>query len=420
MSVEMSTYLPLSVVMFLQYAIWGAWCPVLAARLLGPLKMTGKQTGWIYATLPLACMFAPLVAGQMADKYFNAEWILAVMHLVGAVLLFVASRTEKFGSLFLVMLLYSICYAATLPLANAVLFAHVKDIPTQGLVFIWAPIAWALVGYCLTGWRMLRKGEGDGSDCLTFGALLSVVMVAACFLLPATAPTAAAGQAAATAQGEATPLVKALSHLGQFDFLLFFVTSMFVSGMMQFYFLGSAQFMMNLGISGKAVPASMASAQVAQTIATYFLLGLCLSKVGFHWTLTIGAASWLLMYVAYVLGKPKALVLAVQPLHGLAYVLFIIVGQIFAGAVGADAPSSMQALILAATVGVGMFLGTQLAGIAMDKFSSAGQFLWRKIWLIPLGVMLVSTLVMAFVFKGTVPEAKQAAPAPAAATTPAR
>jgi hypothetical protein len=165
--------------------------------------------------------------------------------------------------------------------------------------------------------------------------------------------------------------------------------------MMQFYFLGSAQFMMNLGISGKAVPASMASAQVAQTIATYFALSFLLAKYGYQWTLTIGAACWLLMYVAYVLGKPKALVLAVQPLHGLAYVLFIIVGQIFAGAVGADAPSSMQALIFAATVGVGMFLGTQLAGFAMDKFSSEGKFLWRKIWMIPLVVVLAGTVVMA-------------------------
>jgi MFS family permease len=71
MSVGSGIYIPLSVVMFLEYAIWGAWAPVLAARLLGPLKMSGKQTGWIYATLPLACMFAPLISGPLADKYFD-------------------------------------------------------------------------------------------------------------------------------------------------------------------------------------------------------------------------------------------------------------------------------------------------------------------------------------------------------------
>ena len=64
-------YTRLSALMFMEYAIWGAWAPVLAARLLGPLKMSGKQTGWIYATLPLACMVSPLLAGPLADKYVD-------------------------------------------------------------------------------------------------------------------------------------------------------------------------------------------------------------------------------------------------------------------------------------------------------------------------------------------------------------
>ena len=396
MSIGSNIYIPLSVVMFLEYAIWGAWAPVLASRLLGPLQMNGKQTGWIYATLPLACLFAPLISGQMADKYFDVKWILLVAQLAGAVLLFVASRTKKFGNLFLVMLLSSTCYAATLPLANSVLFAHVKDDPTRSLVFIWAPIAWALVGYFLSGWRTWRKGEGDGSDCLKLAAILSAIMAVSCLFLPPTAP----------AQSGGAPLASALAKLGQGDFLLFFITSIFVAGTMQFYFLGTAQFMMNMGISSKAVPASMASAQVAQAIGTYFALGFFLTKFGFQWTLAIGAAVWLLLYVAYAIGKPRMLIISVQPLHGLAYMLFIIVGQIFAGAVGADAPSSMQALIFMATVGIGMFLGTQLAGIVMDKCSIAGKFQWRKIWMVPLAIMLAGTVVMATIFKGKVPEAK--------------
>jgi MFS family permease len=408
MNVEPAIYVSLSVVMFLEFAIWGSWAPVLAARLLGPLKMNGKQTGWIYATLPLACMFAPFISGWLADKWFDAKWILAVAHLSGAVLLFLAARTGRFKPLFLVMLGYSTCFAATLPLVNTVLFAHVSDMSTQSLVFIWAPVSWALVGYFLSGWRLLRKGEGDGSDCLKLAAVLSLLMAIGCLFLPATAPAQAGG----------SPLINALGKLGQADFLIFFITSVFVSGTMQFYFLGSAQFMINMGISGKAVPASMAGAQVAQAVATYFALGFFLARFGFQWTLTIGAACWLLLYAAYVLGKPRSLILAVQPLHGLAYVMFIIVGQIFAGAVGADAPGSMQALIFAATVGFGMFLGTQVAGIAMDKFSSDGKFLWKKIWMIPLVVVLAGTVVMAVLFKGQEPEAKKASPPAAESANP--
>ena len=141
------------------------WAPVLAARLLGPLKMSGKQTGWIYTTLPIACIVSPLVAGQLADRYFDLKWIVAVAHLVAAALMFFAVRQKTFGSLFAAMFGWSLCYAGTMPLVNAALFAHMKEFATMfpsmkdvsGTVFIWAPIGWAIVGYSLSGWRMLPQ-----------------------------------------------------------------------------------------------------------------------------------------------------------------------------------------------------------------------------------------------------------------------
>ena len=390
MSVELNVYIPLSVVMFLEYAVWGAWAPVLAARLLGPLKMTGKQTGWVYATLPLACIISPLVAGQMADQWLATKWILGAAHLVGAVLLFVAARERIFGRLVGVMFAYSMCYAATLPLVNSVLFAQVKDIATQGKVFIWAPLAWALVGYFLTGWRWVFKTEGEGSDCLYLAGILSVVMGACCIWLLPVNELARTGE---------IPIVKALSALQDPNFLIFVVISMVVAGMMQFYFLGTAQFMQDIGVSGKNVPASMAIAQAAQAAATWFLLGLLLETLGFKWTLTIGAACWLGMYVVYVAPEQPWMIVVSQALHGVAYVFFIIVGQIFAESVaGPEIRNSMQALIFAATVGVGLFLGTQAAGIVMDQFSADGKFQWPKIWLVPGLIMLAGVIALAAVF----------------------
>jgi len=387
-SVDTSTYIRLSAVMFLEYAVWGAWAPVLAARLLGPLKMTGKQTGWVYATLPIACIISPLASGLLADKYLNTEWVLAIAHAIGAVLLFLAARQRTFKGLFLTMLLYSLCYGATLPLANSVLFAHVGDLGTQGLVFIWAPIAWALVGYFLTGWRNARRGEGDGSDCLVLAATLSALAAIACYLAPATPPKGATE----------IPIVKAFAMLAQPDFLIFILTSLVVAGLMQFYFLGSARFMTDIGIPGRNVPATMGIAQAAQAAATFFLLGTMVETLGFKWALTIGAVFWLLMYMIYVGTKARWLIAFSQTLHGLAYVFFIIVGQIFAGQVGPHIPASMQALIFTATMGVGLFLGTHLAGIVMDRFSVQGQFRWRKIWTVPLVIMAISILVLAIVF----------------------
>jgi len=385
----------LSGIMFLEYAVWGAWAPVLAARLLGPLKMTGKQTGWVYATLPLACIVAPLIAGQMADQWFPTKWILGVAHLVGAVLLFLAARERTFGRLVGVMFAYSMCYAATLPLVNSALFAQVSDGATQGKVFIWAPVGWALVGYSLTGWRWRFKTEGEGRDCLILAGILSVVMAICCIGLLPTNELAKTG---------GFPILDAFSALaGDSNLLIFMVISMFVAGMMQFYFLGTAQFMQDIGLPGKNIPASMAIAQAAQAVATWFLLDALLNpdrvNLGFKWTLTAGAASWLVMYAIYVGAKRPWLIVVSQALHGLAYVLFMIVGQIFVDSVAApEIRSSMQALIFAATVGVGLFFGTQAAGIVMDRFSVDGKFQWQKIWLVPGLIMLAGVIALAIVF----------------------
>ncbi len=397
----MSVYIPLSVVMFLEYAVWGAWLPVLAARLLGPLKMTGKQTGWIYATLPLACIVAPVVSGQLADSWFSIKWILGVSHLIGAVLLVMAAKERTFGRLFGVMLAYSVCYAATLPLVNSILFDQVEDVATQGKVFIWAPVAWALVGYFLTGWRWRFKTEGEGSDCLYLAAVLSVVMAVCCFAILPTNELAETGE---------IPIVKTFGMLSDMNFLMFIVLSAVLAGMMQFYFLGTARFMQDMGIPGKNVPASMAIAQAAQAIATFFFLGLALTYLGFKWTLVLGAGCWLLMYVAYVVEKPTSLIVVSQTLHGIAYVFFMIVGQIFAETVAPpDIRSSMQALIFVATTGVGLFVGTQFAGIVMDRASGEGKFQWRRIWLVPGAVMLIGVLALAVGFSDPPKEEKQGA-----------
>ena len=389
---EWKLYLALSFAMFMEFAVWAAWMPVLAARLLGPLKMSGKQTGWIYATFPIACIFMPLVSGQLADKYVNTEIILGVAHLLGAVLMFVAARKTTFKSLLLVMFLYSLCYAGTLPLVNAILFANVSDVAEQGKVFIWAPIAWAFIGWALTGWRWIFKTGEKGKDCLYLAAILSVIMGIGCLvLLPAMKPSGT---------GE-MPLIKAMGLLKDANFLVFIVVSMIFFALMQFYFLGTAPFMQDMGIPAKNVPASMGIAQAVQAIATFFLMALFMEKLGTKWTLIVGAACWFILYVAYVKQQPRWIIVACQPFHGLAYVLFVIVGQIFADTQATtDIKSSTQAMLFAATTGVGLFAGTQFAGFIMDMFKKEGKFQWRSVFLVPCVIALASILVFVIFFKG--------------------
>ena len=396
---EWKLYIALSFAMFMEYAIWVAWFHLLAARLFGPLKMTGKQTGLIYATLPLACIVFPLVGGWLADKHVNTEWILVVAHLAGAVLLFLAASKTTFKGLFSVLLLYSVFFAATLPLVNSLMFHHLAkafsdpaDVDAaSGKIFLWAPIAWALAGYFLTGWRWKFKTGEQGRDCLYFAAILSIIMAVGCIFMPKTPPSADAVAGA--------PISDTLQMLGQTDFLVFVLVSMVIAGLMQFYFQGTAQFMQDVDIRSKNVPASMAVAQVAQAVGTFFLLGLFLTNLGFKWTLVVGAGCWLLLYVIYIASKERLLIIPAQALHGLAYVFFIIVGQIYAKSVAPkEILSTMQALMFAATTGLGMLLGTQVAGAVMDKFKSEGRFQWRQIFMVPAGIALVCILVFILLF----------------------
>ena len=389
-------YLALSAMMFMEYAVWGAWMPVLAVRLLGPLKMSGKQTGWIYATLPLASMFSPLVFGQAADKWVDTGWILFGCLLIGAGLLFLAAKLQRFGPLFAVMLAYSIFYAATIPLVNALMFRHLADPDVQSPgIFIWAPLAWWLVGSFLTGMRQLFRTGADGRDCLYLGAVLSLVMAAVCLLQPATPPQAHQGQ----------PMLQALGMLRHADYAVFVGVSLMVAGMMQFYFLCTSRFMQDMGIDNKNVPAAMAFTQFVQAAATgvgsLTLLGLCMTHLHAKWTLTIGAGSWFLLYVIYFVGRPRSLIVLGQAFHGLAYVLFIIAGQIYVNqAAPPDIRGSAQSLIVLATTGIGLFLGTHLAGLTMENAAAGGTFRWRKVWIVPLAILLAGILVLALVFQG--------------------
>ncbi|MBN1908249.1 MAG: MFS transporter [Pirellulales bacterium] len=383
-------YVLLSAMMFLEYAIWGAWAPVLAARLLGPLKMTGKQTGWIYATLPIGAMISPWIAGPLADQSIDARWILVVSHAIGAVLLFLAIKQIRFSGLFGVMFVYGLFYGATIPLVNSVMFRHLKTAGVgEGAVFIWAPVAWALVGYALTGFRSMRKSEGDGSDCLVFAAVLSVAMAVVCAIQPETAPKATEG-----AMGQVLAMLKDV------PFLVFILASLVIAGMMQFYFLGTAQLMQDRGLKSKFVPGAMAIAQAVQAAATWFLLMLFFGdKLGPKWTLVLGAGCWMTLFLIYVAVKIPAVLVIAQALHGLAYVFFIIAGQVYVKEVAGEAiASSAQAFIIFIQAGIGLFLGTQLAGWVMDRCSVEGKFQWSKVFAVPAGCVLAGIVALVLVF----------------------
>jgi nucleoside transporter len=391
-----SLYIRLSVMMFLQFAIWGAWSPVLAARLLGPLRMSGKQTGWIYGTIYLGAIIAPLIAGQVADRWIATEWFLTAAHLVGGVLLLIAARQKTFWALFAVMGLYALTFAPTLALVNSLMFSHLTNPKEQAFgVMVWGVVAWVLVGWLLAAWRR-AKGSGDGSDCLVLAGVLALAMGIYSLTLPHTPPPGA--------PGDALPFVKAFRMCHDANFVVFLIVAFVVATQLQFYFLGTAQYLGDLGVEARNVPAVMTIAQAAQVLASLFM-AVCgawvLGTIGFRWTMAAGVAFWLLMYGLYALLRPRGLIVASQAFHGLAYQFFISVGFVYVNQTAPkDIVGSAQALLTVVLFGFGLFVGTQFTGVVMDRLAVEGKFRWRPIFLVPCLLTLVCVVLFAAFFRG--------------------
>jgi nucleoside transporter len=388
-------YLRLSGMQFLEFTIWGAWAPVLASRLLGPLKMTGKQLGWIYGTLPLACIVAPMAAGQVVDRWCPTEYYMAVAHILGGVFLLMAARATRFVPLLLTMIGFTLCYAPTLSLVNSLTFAHLPNPSVNYFrVRVWGSLSWVLIGWALTAWRKSGKWKISSDDCLTLGAICAFIMGVYCFTLPHT-PPADAGVAA-------LPFLKAFKLLTVVNFAIFMAISFVATTQLQFYFLGSSRLLEDIGTSHAAVPAAMSIAQAAQVIAMALILPIIFPRLGYQWTLAIGVTFWVVMFIAYAQMRPKWLVISSMALHGLAYAFFFDAAFIYINKVApTDIRASAQGLYVMVTLGLGPFVGTQFTGFVMERFRRPdGTFRWRPIFLIPCATLAACAAAFVFFFKG--------------------
>lgn len=387
-------YLLLSGMMFLEFTIWGAWGPVLASRLLGPLQMSGKQLGWIYGTLPLGCILAPMLGGQIVDRWCPTQYYLGISHLIGSVFLFAASRTTRFWPLLLLMGLHALCFAPTLSMVNSLAFAHIPNPEVEYFrVRVWGAISWVLSGWALSFWRRSGKWPVQGSDCLVLAGVFSVVMGLYCFVLPHTPPMHKASAA--------LPFLQAISLLSSPNFLIFLVISFAVTTQLQFYYLGTSRFLEEIGTKPSMIPALMSIAQVAQVVAMAVILPLVFRKLGYQWTLAIATGMWILMFVTYARLRPRWLIIASMALHGLAFASFYDAAFIYVNRVTSpEIRGSAQALYTTATLGFGLFVGTQFTGVIMDHFRREGRFSWRPIFLVPCGLLAVCALAFLALFKG--------------------
>lgn len=396
------------IMMFLQYAIWGAWAPVLSNYLLNDLGFTGFQAGWIFAMLPIATIISPFIGGQLADRYFATEKVIAFLQLIGGVLLLVMAQVTSYGAMMALMFFYCLFFAPTLALTNSIAMINLKDSEEEfGRIRVWGTIGWIAAGWILTGWRYLDVNIALGGDMLFLAGVMSVIMGFQSFTLPHTPPQ----------KEGVNPLafLDALKMLKNRDFLIFIGITFVVATELEFYYLLTAPFLTSatIGISSESLPAIMTIAQFAEMFVMIFLLSVFLKKYGMRNTLAIGVIAWPLRYIIFAIGKPVWLVVASLTLHGFCYVFFFVAAFIYVDKIAPrDIRASAQSFIAIIVLGVGRGLGSVFAGKIMDIFTVNGVTNWTSTFLVPcvLTILCAVGFILFFREKSTVvPTAAQEA-----------
>ncbi|MFC1500225.1 MFS transporter [Candidatus Zixiibacteriota bacterium] len=401
----MSTKTRLGMMMFLQYAIWGAWAPVLSSYLNDGLRFDGTQIGLIFALLPLATIVAPILGGQIADRWLPSEKVIAYLQIAGGVLLLVMSQMTSYPAVLILMLFYCIFYAPTLAITNSIAMINLEDTEKEfGAIRVWGTLGWITAGWLLTGWRAVGEGFQMSGDMLFLAGIFSVIMGFQAFSLPHTPPKKEGVNPWA--------FLEAFKMLKEKNFLIFIGITFVVSTELEFYYILTAPFLMSdsIGLSGTVIPAVMTIAQVAELFVMAFLLSYFLKKYGMRKTLAFGVIAWPIRYIIFAIGAPKWLVIASLALHGFCYVFFFVAAFIYVDKVAPpDVRASAQSLIAIVALGFGRAIGSLFAGKVWDMFTDpAGMVNWTSVFLVPCALTLVCAIAFILFFRE---EKSSAAPA---------
>jgi nucleoside transporter len=388
----------LSVMMFLQYAIWGAWATALADHLEHVLGFSGKEIGLIFGCLWLGCMVAPFVGGQLVDRFMPTQLFLALAHLVGAGFLYLTAIQTTFGPMWGWMFVYSLCYAPTLALTNSICFHNLSDAERDfGKIRLWGTVGWIIAGLLVWGIRATWHTEQwvDKSDLLLVAAALSGIMGLYCFLLPHTPPRKTSQHPFA--------FLEAVALLKDRNFLVFMLIAFVVTTELQFYYIPTANFLVDRGAGRDSVTAILTFAQLAEILVLFFLLHLSLKRYGVRKTMIIGVLAWPLRYLLFTIPSLPVIVSALT-LHGFGYAFFFVASQIYVNMKAKDdMRASAQALLTFFTLGVGNFLGTQFTGWCWDLCKNeAEQTNWTVFFLVPTAITVACAAAFLLLFRDDV------------------
>ena len=382
------------IMMFLQYAIWGSWTTALGAH-LDKLGFSGSEISAIYGCLWLGCIIAPFIGGQIADRLFPTQLFLSIAHLLGGVLLYFTALQTEFSSMWTWMFAYCLLYAPTLALTNSICFRNLENAEVEfGKVRMWGTIGWIAVGWMVTFMRSQWQTADwtGGSDLLMFAAVASIIMGVYCLTLPKTPPV--------TSQKSPLAFLEALSLLKDRNFLIFMMASFVVTTELQFYYIPTAPFLLDMGAEETWLTAIKTVAQIAEVVVLLFLLHISIQKLGVRLTMVIGILAWPIRYFLFMVPSLPVIVTSLT-LHGFGYAFFFVTSQIYVNMkANDDMRASAQAMLTFFTLGVGNYLGTLFTGYIWDTFKLAdGSTVWWKFFLVPAVLCTVMAFIFLFFFK---------------------
>ncbi|MDH5608836.1 MAG: nucleoside permease [Cyclobacteriaceae bacterium] len=376
----------LSIMMFLQFFIWGGWFVTLGTFLGNNLNATDGQIGQAFSTQSWGAIIAPFIVGLIADRYFNAERILGVIHLIGAGLMYMCANATDFNDFYPYLLAYMVLYMPTLALVNSVAFRQMDD-PSKDFskIRVWGTLGWIIAGLVISfvfGWDS-REAIANGMLKNTFlmVAVASALHGLLSFTLPATPPAGANSER--NSLGQILGL-DALGLLKDKNFFVFFLSSVLVCIPLAFYYQNTNPFLSEIGLANPT--GNMTIGQMSEVLFM-LLLPIFLKRYGIKKTLLFGMLAWAVRYVLFAYGNADSLVFMLLigiALHGICYDFFFVTGQIYTDSkAGKEYQSSAQGMITLATYGVGMLIGFWFAGMISDYYKSGDVHQWTMIWLLP-------------------------------------
>lgn len=382
--------------MFLEFFIWGGWFVTLGTYMGDNLQASGGQIAMAFSTQSWGAIIAPLIIGIIADRYFNAERILSILHLVGAFLMYKLYVAVDFSGFYPYVLAYMILYMPTLALVNSISFNQMKN-PAKEFAFVrvFGTLGWIAAGLIISYvflWDAVEaRAEGMLKNTFLMVSIASLVLGLFSLTLPRTPPKVDKNEKISI--GSMLGL-DALKLLKSHNFLIFFISSVLICIPLAFYYQNANPFLAEIGMTN---PTGKMTLGQASEVFFMLLLPFFFTKFGFKNTLIFGMLAWTLRYLLFAYGNAGEfafMLLLGIALHGICYDFFFVSGQIYTDSkAGPKYKSAAQGLITLATYGFGMLIGFWIAGKITDHLTlQDGSHAWASIWMYPsafaLGVMI--------------------------------